>query len=133
MINSFPDSWGSSLPACTYTCTDSVWLRGKSCALSLSSVRTQIMGLHVNRTLVQISISYLFPPSALPLSLLTLLSPVCCYTRLSGFFSACYYLLHWMQCLCLSPASLPSTVNSQFYLRRSNTRYLSYCRDLRGL
>lgn len=28
VINSFPDSRGSSLPARTYACTDSVWLRG---------------------------------------------------------------------------------------------------------
>lgn len=52
------------------------------------------MGLHVNRHLVQISISYLFPPSALPLSLLTLLLPIRRYVHPCGFFSAHYYLLH---------------------------------------
>lgn len=44
------------------------------------------MGPHVNRSLVQISISYLFPPSALPLSLLTLLSPIRRYMHPFSFF-----------------------------------------------
>lgn len=68
-------------------------LKGKallSLSLSLSCVGTQIMGLHVIRTLVQISISYLFPLSAL--SLLTLLPPIRCYARPSGFFSLCLLL-----------------------------------------
>lgn len=61
---------------------------GESPALSLSIIRTEITGLHVDRTPVQISISYVFPPSALPLSLLTLLLPSPCYTLPSVFVSA---------------------------------------------
>lgn len=99
MINSFPDCWESSLQWCLHR----VWLRAESFVPSLSSIRTKMTGLCVTRTLVQISISSLFPPSAFRLSLLAW-SPICCHMYPPDFFfSACFlFCLLFFFCILFS-------------------------------
>lgn len=86
-----------------------VWFRAESFVPSLSSIRTQ-MTLYVNRTLVRISISSLFSPSAFPLSLLTLLSPICCYVYPPDFFLCLLFFLCVLFSFTLKaiPVPLPS-------------------------
>lgn len=97
-----------------------MWLREESFALFLSSVRTHIAGLYVNRTLVQILVSCLFPPSALLWSLLTLLP--CCHlfivTCVLLFFFSLPVIFYtgWNVCASLLlPFLVPSILS--FYLR----------------
>lgn len=98
-----------------------VWLRAESFVPSLSSIRTQMTGLCVNRTLVQISISSLFPSSAFRLSLRTLLSPICCYMYPPDFFLCLLFFLRMLfsfkvkvtpvPLLCLLLFPVPSVLN----------------------
>lgn len=102
MINSFPDCWESLLQSCIHR----VWLRAIP---SLSGIRTKMTGLCVTRTLVQISISSLFPPSAFCLSLLTL-SPICRHVYPPDFFSlpVIFFCLLFFSCM-LFPFTLKVT------------------------
>lgn len=118
-----------------------VWLRAESFVPSLSSIRAQMTGVCVNRTLVQISISSLFPLSAFRLSLLAVLSPICCYMYLPDFFPLpVIFYLHVVffytesdTCASALPASLPSAISSECCPRHSHTQHRSHCRALQGL
>lgn len=107
-----------------------VWLRAESFVPSLSSSRTKMTGLCMTKTLVHISISSLFPPSAF----LTFFFPSILYHPLfvmcillifisaSYFFSAYYFLLHWRWHLCLLPARF-SPQCRQFWLLSKTQPY----------
>lgn len=112
-----------------------VWLRAESFVPSLSSIRTKMTGLCVTKTLVHISISSLFAPSAF----LTFFFPSLLYhpfvvTCILLIFFLCLLFfslpvilfLHWRWHLCLFPACFSPQCRQFWILSKTQPYTVSF-------